>query len=190
MKSSTSIEISLPQTQVLSFFFNHLETWLRLNPQWQVLSVEDAHLREKGHRFPLEVRYDEGDEAMAYDCVVEAVPDGHRFSLCLNGKRRRSINVCCTVEGGKTVLRQEERGEEEPSEADRKDLDSWVRSVAWYLVLQSRNTLAGRIWKGFIDRIWLRMSPSGRRVVLIVLMAEGASFLFFLLFLIIHFSRS
>jgi hypothetical protein len=91
--------------------------------------------------------------------------------------------------GSGSVLHQEEIVENEPSEIERQEIASWLKGVAWYLMLQNKNTLPSRIWKFFMDKVWLKMSPAGRRIVLLVIIAEGAGFIFFLLFIIVHYAR-
>ena len=183
MNLSARIEIPLPRAKVFPFFYG-LETWFRLNPQWQVLSVEGVHHIKKGHRFLLKVRYDRGNEAVSYDGIVEDFVDGGTLSVRLNAKKPKYVTVYCADKGGRSLLQQEEVVENEPSETDREELASWLKSVAWYLMLQNKNTLTSKIWKFFMDKVWLKMSPSGRRIVLLVVIAEGAGFIFFLLFII------
>jgi hypothetical protein len=60
----------------------------------------------------------------------------------------------------------------------------WLKSAANYLLISRRTSLFSRTWKWFLDRYWLKMSPSGRRTVFFVVVAEGLSLLFFLLILV------
>lgn len=186
MNLSASIQIPLPQAKVFRFFYG-LETWFRLNPQWHVLSVEGAHPVKKGQRFFLKVRYDRDDKAVAYDGLVEKFVDGDVLSVRLNARKPKYVTVYCANKGDWSLLQQEEILEEEPSETDRQELTSWLKSVGWYLVLQNKNTSASKVWKFFMDKVWLRMSPAGRRIVFLVIIAEGAGFIFFLLFILVHY---
>lgn len=187
MNLSASIEIPIPQAKVFPFFYG-LETWFRLNPQWQVLSVEGVHHIKKGHRFALKVRYDRSEETVDYDGIVEEFIDGDVLSVRLNAKKAKHIKVYFADKGNRSLLQQEEIIENEPSETERRDLTSWLKSVACYLMLQNKNTSASKLWKFFMDKLWLKMSPSGRRIVLIIIIAEATGFIFFLLFLIVHYA--
>ena len=187
MNVSASIEIPLPQAKVFRFFYG-LETWFRLNPQWHVLSVEESRPVKKGHRFLLKVKYDRDNEAIDYDGVVEEFVDGDFLSVRLNAQKPKYVTVSCADKGGGSLLQQQEVVENEPSETDRQELASWLKSVAWYLMLQNKNTSASKVWKFFMDKVWLKMSPTGRRVVLLVIIAEGAGLIFFLLFIIVHYA--
>jgi hypothetical protein len=188
MTVSASIEIPLPQARVFRFF-DGLETWFRLNPQWHVLSVEGAHHVKKGQRFRLRVRYDRNNEAVDYDGVVENFVDGDVLSVHLNAQKPKYVKVYCANKGSTSLLKQEEVIEDEPSDTDHQELVSWLKSVAWYLTLQNKNTSASKLWKFFMDKVWLKMSPAGRRIVFLVIIAEGAGFIFFLLFLVVHYAQ-
>ena len=186
MNLSGSIKIPLPQEKILPFFYG-LEKWFSLNPQWQVLSIEGAGHIKKGDRFGLSVRYDKTETLIDYDGVVEELIDGRVLSVCLNAEDTRRITVYFGDKGDASVLRQEEIMGNDGSPMDQGELDAWLKSVAWYLMLQNKNTLWSKFWKFFMDRLWLRMSPSGRRIVILVVIAEASGFILFLLFLIVHY---
>ena len=187
MNLSGSIKIPLPQEKIVPFFYG-LEKWFRLNPQWQVLSIEGACHIKKGDRFGLKVRYDRTENLINYDGVVEELIDGCVLSVCLNAEDTRRITVYFENKGNSSVLRQEEIIENDGSPVGQGELNAWLKSVAWYLTLQIKNTLWSKFWKFFMDRLWLRMSPSGRRIVLLIVIAEATGFILFLLFLIVHYA--
>ena len=187
MNLSGSIKIPLPQEKILPFFYG-LEKWFSLNPQWQVLSIEGAGHIKKGDRFGLRVRYDRTENLVNYDGFVEELIDGRVLSVRLNAENLRRITVHFGDKGDPSILRQEEIMGNEGSPMDQGELNAWLKSVAWYLMLQNRNTLWSKFWKFFMDRLWLRMSPSGRRIVILVVIAEASGFILFLLFLIVHYA--
>jgi len=186
MNLSGSIKIPLPQEKIPPFFYG-LEKWFRLNPQWQVLSIEGACHIKKGDRFGLKVRYDKTETLINYDGVVKELIDGRVLSVCLNAEDTRCITVYFGDKGGASVLRQEEIMGNDGSPMDQEELNSWLKSVAWYLILQNKNTPWSKFWKFFMDKLWLRMSPSGRRIVILIVIAEASGFMLFLLFLIVHY---
>lgn len=187
MDLSASIRIPLPQEKIFPFFYG-LEKWFRLNPEWEVLSIEGACHIKKGDRFRLKVRYDSAETLVNYDGVVEELIDGSLLSVRLNAEKPRRITVRFGDKGATSILRQEEVMENEVSPMEYRELTSWLNSVAWYLILQNKNTPWSKFWKFFMDRLWLKMSPSGRRIVLFVVIAEAVGFMFFLLFLIVHYA--
>jgi hypothetical protein len=187
MNLSASIRIPLPQEKIFPFFYG-LEKWFRLNPQWKVLSIEGACHIKKGDRFGLEVRYDRTENLVNYDGVVEELIDGSVLSIRLDAEKTRRITLHFGDKGDTSILRQEEVMENEGPPMEYRELTPWLKSVAWYLILQNKNTPWSKFWKFFMDRLWLKMSPSGRRIVLLVVIAEAVGFMFFLLFLIVHYA--
>ncbi len=134
------------------------------------------------------MRYDRTEEVVDYDGIVEEFIDGKVLAVCLNAEHPRHIKVCLSDKGDTSLLRQEEIVENELSQTEGGELNAWLKSVAWYLALQNKNTTWSKLWKFFMDRVWLKMSPSGRRIVLLVVIAEAAGFIFFLLFLIVYYA--
>jgi len=136
---------------------------------------------KKGDRFGLEVRYDRTDNQVTYNGVVEELIDGSVLSVRLDAEKSRCITIHFTDKGGVSVLQQEEVMASEGPPMEDIELISWLKSVAWCIILQNKNTPWSKFWMFFMDRLWLKMSPSGRRIVLLVIIAEAVSFMFFLL---------
>ncbi len=134
------------------------------------------------------MRYDRTDEVVDYDGIVEEFIDGRVLSVCLNAEKSRHIKVHLSDKGDTSLLRQEEVVENELSQTEGGELNSWLKSVAWYLALQNKNTTWSKLWKFFMDRVWLKMSPSGRRIVFLVVIVEASGLIFFLLFLIVYYA--
>ena len=51
-----------------------------------------------------------------------------------------------------------------------EDLPYWLKGLKNYIQLEARQS---RIVKYLLDRFWLRMTPSQRRIALIIILAEG-----------------
>ena len=52
----------------------------------------------------------------------------------------------------------------------KKDLPYWLKGLKNYIQLEVRQS---RIMKFLLDRFWLSMTPSQRRIALIIILAEG-----------------
>jgi hypothetical protein len=50
------------------------------------------------------------------------------------------------------------------------DIPYWLKGLKNYIQLEAKQS---RIMKGFLDRFWLRMTPSQRRITIIIILAEG-----------------
>ena len=61
----------------------------------------------------------------------------------------------------------------------RTNLALWLRATADYLLLSASPRWRARLGKWLLDRIWLRMNQTGRRVVILILAYEvvGLAFL-------------
>jgi hypothetical protein len=55
-----------------------------------------------------------------------------------------------------------------------EDLPYWLKGVRNYMLLRERQS---RVITWFLDCVWLRMTPSQRRIAVIVIMAEGVGFI-------------
>jgi hypothetical protein len=51
-----------------------------------------------------------------------------------------------------------------------EDLPYWLKGLKNYIQLEAKQS---RMMKWFLDRFWLRMTPSQRRIALIIILAEG-----------------
>jgi len=60
----------------------------------------------------------------------------------------------------------------------------WVQSIANYAQLSQKKTVTDRVCLWVVDRVWLKMSPAGKRIVLLILVSEAAGFVFFILLLL------
>lgn len=54
------------------------------------------------------------------------------------------------------------------------DIPYWLKGLKNYIQLEAKQS---RIIKGLLDRFWLRMTPSQRRITMIIIIAEGIGIL-------------
>ncbi len=153
-----------------------LETVLRLAPQWDVTALHlEAPLR-MGSGFRLEVMHDRSERALAYEGRVEAFTPGEVLSIDLSGPDRRlRLAVRAQPEATGSRLRFEIRSDPPGDPADLREYDLWARSLLDYLKVNRSRAWPTRAWKWFLDRWWLRMTQSGKRVVLFIVVGEGLS---------------
>ena len=183
MRFQHAIELDLPPEPVFAFF-NGLETWFRLNPQWQVLSFHRNPALREGSVFALDVEYDRAELKVSYRGLITEVAPGRSLSLHLMGEPPREMTIEVIPTSTVTLLKYREEVEQPLSGKEQMELTLWLKSAANYILVSQRNSPVSRAWKWFLDRYWLKMSPSGRRTVFFVVAAEGLSLLFFLLILV------
>ncbi len=185
MTYTYTLKLQLQREKIFEFF-SDLERWFRLNPQWEVEAFGSYEFGA-GCTFAVTVRYDRSEQEVAYLGKITEIVGGERLALVLQAATPRTIGISLLHDDGAYKLIYEEESEDELHDADKQEINLWMRSVANYLLVTSRKTLRNRIWKWFVDRVWLQMSPFGRRIALIILMGEAFSLAMFLLFLLWHY---
>ena len=176
-------EIGISKEQIFAFF-SDLEKWFRLNPQWNVLSYEMEQPLERGKSFTLKVEYDQAEREVLYHGVVEELDPPDVLKIRLEGDFPREMTIEVRDARYVSLLKYRESRETPFSDHEQSELNLWIKSVANYITLSPKTGFYSRAWKWFLDRYWLKMSPSGRRTVFFVVFAEGLSLLFFLLILV------
>jgi hypothetical protein len=176
-------EIALPKKQIFSFF-SDLEKWFRLNPQWDVLSFEMQPPLAQGRSFTLKVEYDRAEREVQYHGVVEELAPPDTLTIRLEGDFPREMTIEVRDARYVSLLKYRETRESPFSDHEKSELNLWLKSVVNYILLSPKTGFYSRGWKWFLDRYWLKMSPSGRRTVFFVVFAEGLSLVFFLLILL------
>lgn len=178
-----ALELPLPPDRIHPFF-EDLERWFRLNPQWMVQSFRCDTPVEAGARFDLNVEYDRSEVKVSYVGTVEEWRPGRSLTITLKGVDTRTITIEVAPAGDLSFLKYREVRDSEPTVHEKRELSLWLSAVANYVSVSNRRSLRTRLWKWFVDRVWLKLSPSGRRTVFFVIAAEGLSLVFFLLILL------
>lgn len=165
-------------------FFREPETWFRLNPEWEVRSFKktsDSALVA----FTLEVTYDRSEQRIFYNGSVEMLDDG--IALTLDGENARRIHVMFAGGAPRVhTIRLEEISPHELEPRNQTELVFWLKSTCDYLSISTRTGVLWRVLRFLLDKIWLRLSPTGRRVVLLVIAFEVLGLVLLIGFLIIN----
>lgn len=150
-----AVDISAPFETVKAFFLNP-EKVLRLHPAWY---ITDLKCSDKGI-YDITLYDDRTNdsrqmklEVVFREMTINYIFDSDVIEFSINKLEPAMIRV--EVHGG--ILRNE-------------DVPYWLRGLQNYMAME---TGRGRFMKWFLDRFWLRMTPSQRRIALIVLIAEG-----------------
>lgn len=173
--------LSLPLSgDALAAYLPTLETWLRLNPGWTVLGVR---LGADPQAFELRLRQEPDEREDRFDSRLER--NGTRgWRLLLDGgNAHRCIELEVAPAGAacELVLRDSQAAADDAGE--RRSLALWLRATVDYALLARGTGWRSRLGKWLLDRIWLRMSLTGRRVVILILAYEVAGFFLLLAWL-------
>lgn len=162
-------------------YFPPLETWLRLNPQWSVLAPPEP----SGERWVLHLRDEQSD--------IEFHPLGHFVASPERGEWRLQLDlepggqvytVSLAQIDGTASLKLRADALVDDDRVGRTNLALWHRSTHDYMLLSMRTGLGSRLTKFFLDRLWLRLSQPGRRLVFMVIVSEIAALGLFVLWLL------
>lgn len=163
-------------------FFKDAEACFRLNPEWEVLAFDKNQRPQR-----LKVRYERSEQEADYSRPAPADFAETGGVLMLQGEPTRTIHLTWTARAdGATQLVWEEAFDAPLEPARLAELNLWGDAIAGYLRLAARSDWRARLARWLLDRIWLRMSPTGRRVALLVIAMEGLAFLLLLAILIIY----
>jgi hypothetical protein len=150
-----SIEIKAPAATVREFFLRP-ELVLRLHPSLYLKDIKDTD----------KIAYD----ITLYDDKMEEI----RQIVLTVAVRENSINY--RINSNVTEFTIHEVSPSitglsiEGNFFRKEDLPYWLRGLKNYIQLQARKS---RIVKYLLDRFWLMMIPSQRRIALIIILAEG-----------------
>jgi hypothetical protein len=157
------------------------ERLLRVNPCW----VFESWSRTAPSRFDLQVRDTVHDRTWATEGRIETLDDGFRLIYDEGLKASTRLRVE-TDHSGSRLWVIDDYGRLPPEERAAR-LDEVDRSLpAWGHALE--RYLAGwhrwgkyRLWRWYMERWWLRMTPLARRIARLLIWATVIEFVVFLL---------
>jgi len=151
-----TVTIKAPLEMVRDFFLKP-DIVLRLNPSWYVREIEAA---DKEGLYSLTLYDDKADETRQVNLHVEVrgkaicyIINSNMVEFFIDEIRPKIISL--SVNGD--IFRKE-------------DLPYWLRGLKNYIRLEAKKS---RNIKWLLDRFWLRMTPSQRRITIIIILAEG-----------------
>ncbi|MCX8030843.1 MAG: hypothetical protein N3A59_04590 [Thermodesulfovibrionales bacterium] len=166
-------------------FFRDIERLLRLNPQWAVIAMEGHLKAEKGSEFTAYLKYDRSDKEIRYLGKVEEYKEGELIGIRLTAvEMTRFFSFTIYGEGNESIINYRESNGGEPLAEEKREIIFWLRSIANYIIINEKKTLFSKVWKWFLDKVWLKMSPSGKRIALIIVLSEVLALFLFIIFLI------
>jgi hypothetical protein len=156
-----------------------LETVLRLGPQWDVKSLKMEGPVAQNCNFVLEVEYDRTEAPVCFSGKVEEFASGKALRLVMQAPEHNvdfSVNLSESPEGILIAFRI--TAVPPPVVDDLREYDMWARSFVNYVKISASRKPHTKIWKWFLDRWWLKMTQSGKRLVFFVVVADGFSVVF------------
>jgi hypothetical protein len=186
MNNSYSRQWLLPFSQrpTTDALFSDLETILRLGPQWDVKAITVDGLGSSG-TFHFDVEYDRTETQVSFSGKIIALAPGQTLRLAI---RAPGLGIDFAMD-----IQEQDRGslisfqigsDPAPEYPDIREYDLWARSIVNYLKISESSSPWSKIWKWFLDRHWLKMTQSGKRIVFFVVVSEGFSLVFLIAILL------
>lgn len=173
-----------PKDRVFYFFYD-IERLLRLNPQWGVLSIEKNISTSKGSYFKVKVRYDLSEQEVEYLAIIEEFVEGSHLTLRLfSHTLPRLFKIKVIEDGARSIIEYEELKDEELSIVEKREINLWLKCIVNYINVFESKDVFSKIWRYYFDKVWLKMTPSGRRLVFFIVLIEIVGLFFFFLYLI------
>lgn len=149
------IDIKAPGDIVRNVLLNP-DIILRLNPSWYIRKLDNI---DKG-LYDVTLYDDRTDDTLQIHLKVEEYEKSVSYEM--NSQTIRFM----VDEAGSSVTTLSIQGDLFRED----DLKYWMKALRNYIILEVRQ---GGITKWFLDRFWLRMTPSQRRISIIIIIAEG-----------------
>jgi hypothetical protein len=150
-----TIGINAPADFVKNFLLDPYRV-LRLNPSWYIRDIKT----EDTGAYVITLYDDGSDETSQMTLKIELSRQSIRYSM--NSETMEFVvDEAAPLLTELSIKGNSFRGE---------DLPYWLRGLKNYIQLEAKK---GGIAKWFLDRFWLRMTPSQRRIALIILISEG-----------------
>ncbi|MTI85022.1 MAG: hypothetical protein FH756_14290 [Firmicutes bacterium] len=179
-------DLNLKPEKIFDFLRN-VKLLLDLTPYFEVKRVEKlndtALAGDAGYGLELVddvTGQDSNDQIMIDECR-----EGHRIEWAFQTEDRRVIFEIQPREGGsRLILKEVYRLSEDIDfkHIDRLSRDHllWIRSIAQYLRLYEKSSLYNRVMRRIMEKTWLPMTPSQRRIALLILLIQGAVLVLFI----------
>jgi hypothetical protein len=150
-----TIDIRAPRDIARNVFLNP-DIVLRLNPSWYIRKIETV---EKG-LYTVNLYDDRTEDTSQVNLKVEESEQSINY-IMNSGTIKFLMHEATPSVIGLSVQGDFFR---------EADLPYWMKGLKNYIRLEAKQS---RIAKSLLDRFWLRMTPSQRRITVIIIVAEG-----------------
>lgn len=118
------------------------------------------------------MRYDISEKEIDYSgSIIDFNPQ--QIIIKLVGEISRIISLKMTeITNQRTHIAYEETCNEEISTSEKRNIHLWIKSIANYIQITQSKSIFSKIWLKIVDKIWLRLTPAGRRIVFLFLLLK------------------
>lgn len=171
---SVSAGISLPVTETTAFsVITDLNTIIRLSPFFTLKDFEPSTTGavKEGSIYQVKIEYYQKESTETHSIEVEKCEANKQISYKIDNSILK--HIIFTLEPDKTgvLLTQRfllESGDESILKGSQNELNFWLRSIGEYIKLAEGRSHCRRVQKSFMDKVWLRLSLSERKIAIIM----------------------
>ncbi len=170
-----SESINLPVSEATAFkVLSDLNVTLRLSPYWslkELKSISDIPIKE-GSRYEATIEYYGKEITETHGLEVVEFLQDKKISFKVENGVLKEINFI--IEKNNHGIRLTHQflidliEDEVVLKGTKNELFYWLRSIGEYLKLAEGKTLRQRLFKWFMDRAWLRLTLSERKIAIII----------------------
>lgn len=186
MTNSYSRQWILPFSQrpTTDALFSDLETILRLGPQWDVKAMSLDGQRGSD-TFHFDVEHDRTETQASFSGRIVALEPGRTLRLVMTAPGL-VVDFAMDIQEHDqgSLISFQISSQPGPEYPDIREYDLWARSIVNYLKISESGSPWSKVWKWFLDRHWLKMTQSGKRIVFFVVVSEGFSLVFLIAILL------
>lgn len=169
-----SESINIPVSEGAAFkVLSDLNVILRLSPYWslkELKSLSGGEARE-GSRYEATIEYYGKEVIETHGIEVFELSRGRKIALKVGNGVLKEIIFAVEKAGDGITLTQQfliDSDDEAIVKETHTELHYWLRSIGEYLKLAEGKTIWRRFFKWFMDRIWLKLTLSERKIAIIV----------------------
>ena len=180
-----TVETPMPSAELLVFCREDVERLFRINSllridKWRRTGEHDHHIR---------LRNLSNERKLETSLHIDRLPDGLRVVYGDGLKTSTTFKIVPADGGAQLVVTDDYSGtpvEQRRARTDEVDqsLNQWGHDLHRYLARWSRWSRY-RPWRWYMNRVWLPMTPIGRRVVFALVLISAIEFIVFLMVFVI-----
>ncbi|MBI3377314.1 MAG: hypothetical protein HY035_02770 [Nitrospirae bacterium] len=170
-----SESVNLPVSEATAFkVLSDLNVILKLSPYWslkELKSISGIPIKE-GSRYEATIEYYAKEITETHGLEVVEYLQDKKISFKVGNGVLKEINFI--IEKNNTGIQLTHQflidsiEDETVLKGTKNELFYWLRSIGEYLKLAEGKTLRQRLFKWFMDRAWLRLTLSERKIAIIV----------------------
>lgn len=163
-----SEQIHVPVSERKAFeVLSGVETVFRLSPYWTLREFKS--LAAGGYEVKIE--YYDSEKVETHRLEVGDSGRKERISWAVEGGILKEITFVVEKENDGIRLTQQfllDSGDTTLIDGTHREMQLWLRSIGAYLRLAEGRTFCRRLWKRFMDKVWLRLTLSERKIAIII----------------------